>query len=191
LSTYPFLGHSCLRESNPQPADYKSAALPIELRQQSFFHYSKVGGIVNEFNFIFHLPPSFLNWQKMGLLPLHLGMSASIVCFYIGYYFRTRRNELHRKWNLLGTVFNVLAALYLLILKYLMGGLEDAGIIPLVEPHWVLLHRACAALAFVMMFAMMITGILRKRDWHKRMHYIFLPLYTGVYISGLFIFTTK
>ncbi len=30
--TYP---KSCLRESNPQPADYKSAALPVELRQQS------------------------------------------------------------------------------------------------------------------------------------------------------------
>ena len=37
LGTYPIKEGilSCLRDLNPQPADYKSAALPIELRQQN------------------------------------------------------------------------------------------------------------------------------------------------------------
>lgn len=33
----PRLKHSRLKELNPQPADYKSAALPIELNRQTTF----------------------------------------------------------------------------------------------------------------------------------------------------------
>jgi hypothetical protein len=43
----------------------------------------------------------------------------------------------------------------------------------------------------VLMLTMAYTGITRKAETHKKLHFIFLPLYTIVFISGLFIFETR
>lgn len=126
----------------------------------------------------------------MALFWIQTGMSVSLVCFLLGYYFRVRNNSIHRWINLLGVFSNLAAAIYLLLLKYMMGGLSDAGFMAVV-PVWVVhIHRAFASIAFVMMLMMAISGIMRRRQFHVMLHRVFLPLYTVVYLSGLYIFQT-
>ncbi|MDV6236609.1 hypothetical protein CH379_013345 [Leptospira ellisii] len=124
----------------------------------------------------------------MVLTLINLGMALSVLCFYTGYYFRFRKNGIHRLVNLIGASFNLTTALGLLYIKYAGGGLEAAGILPNTD-RWVIdTHRAFAALALVLMLLMVWSGIVRKKEFHRKLHYIFLPLYTAIFLSGLVLF---
>ncbi|MEM7184079.1 MAG: hypothetical protein AAF518_24490 [Spirochaetota bacterium] len=125
------------------------------------------------------------------LLMINIGMTLSVVCFFSGYFYRKRDRKLHVYFNCSGVFFNLSTAIYLLALKYLLGGLEKANISPIVPPWAVLTHRFFAFIALVLMLLMLFSGILKKRGLHIKMHYIFLPLYTIIYVSGLFIFTSR
>ena len=127
----------------------------------------------------------------MNLYLINTGMTIYVICFYIGYYFRNSNNQLHRKINIAGVLVNLATALFLLTHKYLMNGIEAAGIFPTVSPTIILIHRFFAAVSLVLMLTMAYTGITRKAETHKKLHFIFLPLYTIVFISGLFIFETR
>ncbi|XDD49750.1 hypothetical protein AB3N59_15380 [Leptospira sp. WS92.C1] len=124
----------------------------------------------------------------MILTLINTGMALSVLCFYTGYYFRFRKNLLHRSFNLIGAAFNLSTALGLLYVKYWGGGLESAGILPTAD-RWVIdTHRAFAALALILMLLMVWSGITRKKEFHRKLHYIFLPLYTVIFLSGLVLF---
>ncbi|HMV42167.1 MAG TPA: DUF420 domain-containing protein [Leptospiraceae bacterium] len=127
----------------------------------------------------------------MNLYLINAGMTLSILCFYIGYYFRRSNNTLHKRINLLGILFNLATAVFLLIHKYLINGIEAAGIFPSVPITIVNIHRAFAFLSLILMLLMGYTGITKNAKLHKKIHFIFLPLYTIVFISGLFIFETR
>ena len=127
----------------------------------------------------------------MNLYLINAGMTLSLLCFYLGYSFRKKNNSLHRKINLAGVAFNLITALFLLAHKYLFDGIEAAGIFPTVPAVVVLIHRFFAAVSLVLMLLMAYTGITRKTEVHKKLHFIFLSLYTIVFISGLFIFETR
>ncbi|GBF50066.1 hypothetical protein LPTSP4_15870 [Leptospira ryugenii] len=118
-------------------------------------------------------------------------MTLSILCFYFGYWFRKTRNDIHRKVNVLGVFLNLSAAVFLLAIKYLLGGLEEWGIYPSVPRLYIDIHRFFALLGLVLMLVMLVTGLKRKKQIHKKLHFIFLPLYTIVYISGLFLFQSS
>ncbi|MCG6192254.1 hypothetical protein LFX25_03245 [Leptospira sp. FAT2] len=124
----------------------------------------------------------------MILTLIHVGMTLSVLCFYTGYYFRFRKNLLHRIFNLAGASFNLTTAFSLLYVKYLGGGLENAGILPAVD-RWIIdTHRMFAILTLVLMLLMVWSGITRKKEFHRKLHYIFLPLYTVIFLSGLVLF---
>ena len=124
----------------------------------------------------------------MKLYLINLGMTFSILCFYFGYTVRLKNNTLHRIVNSIGILFNLAAAVFLLSGKYLMGGIESMGIVPLV-PQWAVdVHRFFAAISLVLMLSMGITGYLRKIETHKKLHFSFLILYTIIYVSGMIIF---
>ncbi len=126
----------------------------------------------------------------MGLILINTLMSLSIACFYIGYFFRKKNNVLHQRINTLGVVFNLSAAVFLLAVKYALGGLESYGIFPAVD-RWIIdTHRAFAISCLVLMLVMAFTGFKRIRTLHVPLHFFFLPLYTVVYVSGLLIFRT-
>jgi hypothetical protein len=124
----------------------------------------------------------------MKLYLINLGMTLSILCFYFGYTVRIKNNTLHRIVNSIGIFFNLAAAVFLLSGKYLMGGIESMGIVPLVPLWAVNVHRFFAAISLLLMLSMGITGYLRKIDIHKKLHLSFLILYTIIYISGMIIF---
>jgi uncharacterized membrane protein YfcA len=117
-------------------------------------------------------------------------MSLSVFCFYFGYYFRFKNNQLHRYANTFGVIFNLSAAVWLLVIKYMFGGVEGFEIFPSVSRIYIDIHRFFAAIALVMMLIMAFSGYAKKRNLHRKLHYVFLPLYTIVYISGLFLFQT-
>ncbi len=127
----------------------------------------------------------------MNLYLINAGMTLSVLCFYLGYYFRKSNNSLHRKINLTGVILNLVTAIFLLAHKYLFAGIEAAGIFPTVPPTIILVHRFFAAISLVLMLAVAYTGITKTSKLHKKLHFIFLPLYTIVFISGLFIFETR
>lgn len=115
-------------------------------------------------------------------------MTLSVLFFYSGFYFRERNNRLHRILNLSGTTACLLAAIYLLLLKYFLGGIENAGIYPAVE-RWIIdVHRFFAAISLFLMLFMAYSGIKRKKEIHKKIAAIFLPLYTVIYFSGILLF---
>ncbi|WP_036095257.1 hypothetical protein [Leptospira weilii] len=119
---------------------------------------------------------------------IHTGMTLSILCFYTGYYFRFKKNLLHRIFNLFGAGFNLTTAFSLLYVKYLGGGLENVGIVPAVE-RWIIdTHRVFAVLTLILMLLMVWSGMARKKEFHRKLHYIFLPLYTVIFLSGLVLF---
>jgi len=124
----------------------------------------------------------------MKLYIINAGMTLSIVCFYIGYLVRIKNNSLHRIINSIGIFFNLSAAVFLLSGKYLMGGIEAMGIVPLVPLWAVNVHRFFALISLILMLSMGITGYLRKTKLHKQLHLYFLFLYTIIYISGMLIF---
>ncbi len=127
----------------------------------------------------------------MGLFFINIGMIVSLLYFYIGYYYRFRNNFLHQKINLLGVVLNLLTASYLLVNKYFLGGIEALGITAIL-PRWVVdTHRFFAAVSLVLMLLMAYSGIKKKKELHKKIHYVFLPLYSIIVISGLIIFRTQ
>jgi uncharacterized membrane protein YozB (DUF420 family) len=127
----------------------------------------------------------------MDLLFINAGMSLSVCSFLVGYFYRKKDVKLHVYFNTAGVFFNVTSALYLLAIKYIFGGLEKAGIFPLFSNSVITTHRIFAAVCFVMMFAMTYSGYTKKKSFHTKLHYIFLPLYIIVYVSGLFLFTTN
>lgn len=94
-------------------------------------------------------------------------MTISILCFYAGYFFRHSNNRLHRILNTAGVLFNLAAAVFLLSGKYLMGGVEAMGIVPVVPPIVVIIHRICASIALVLMLTMAYSGIQRKKEIQK------------------------
>lgn len=124
------------------------------------------------------------------LFLIHGLMTASLFSFYFGYFYRFKNNRVHRISNTIGVFFNLAAAIYLLCLKYLLGGIEENGIFPSVSRQIIDIHRFFAAIALVLMLVMAYSGYAKKRVMHRKLHYVFLPLYTIVYISGLFIFQT-
>ncbi|MCB1176031.1 MAG: DUF420 domain-containing protein [Leptospiraceae bacterium] len=127
----------------------------------------------------------------MNLLILNTGMTISIALFYIGFYFRFKNNSIHRLVNTLGVLFNLASAVFLLYWKYMGGGIEAMGIFPIVPTYVVLIHRFFAALSLLMMLTMAYTGWKRKKEVHKKLHKIFLIIYTIVFISGLIIFESR
>lgn len=127
----------------------------------------------------------------MNLYLINAGMTLSLLCFYLGYYFRTSNNSLHRKINVAGVVLNLATAIFLLAHKYLFDGIEAAGIFPTVPNTVIQVHRFFASVSLVLMLVMAYTGITKKAETHKKLHIFFLPLYTIVFISGLFIFETR
>ncbi|MCC5816766.1 MAG: hypothetical protein JJT78_18600 [Leptospira sp.] len=124
----------------------------------------------------------------MSLYLIHLGMTVSVICFGIGYYFRVRNNVIHVVSNIFGMGFNLMTAVYLLTMKYGLGGLDLFGIQPAVDMWIIHVHRLLAVTALFMMLAMGYTGITRNKNVHVKLHYVFVPLYLVVYVSGLFIF---
>jgi len=127
----------------------------------------------------------------MSLFLINIGMVLSLFCFYIGYYYRFRNNFFHKKINLLGMIFNLFTSSYLLVNKYFLWGIEALGITAIV-PRWVVdTHRFFAAVSLVLMLLMAYSGIKKKKELHKKLHYVFLPLYSIIVISGLSIFRTQ
>ncbi|TGK09751.1 hypothetical protein EHO58_05095 [Leptospira selangorensis] len=127
----------------------------------------------------------------MSLFLINTGMTLSILFFYTGYWFRFRNNRLHRIFNLGGILFNLSTAVYLLGLKYLGPGIEQSGLIATVDKLYIDIHRAVAAITLIMMLLMGWSGLTRKKEFHRKLHFIFLPLYTLVYLSGLFLFRSN
>ncbi|MGV3666101.1 MAG: hypothetical protein ACO1NV_08215 [Leptospira bouyouniensis] len=127
----------------------------------------------------------------MALFFVNSLMTLSIFGFYTGYFFRKFDLKKHRLLNLIGILSNLTAAVYLLCIKYLLGGVSEFQIYPTAPEIVIHTHRFFAAIALVMMLVMGYTGWKRNRNLHVKLHYIFLPLYTIVYISGLFLFQSK
>ncbi|TGL60551.1 hypothetical protein [Leptospira sarikeiensis] len=127
----------------------------------------------------------------MSLFLINTGMTLSILFFYVGYWFRVRNNRLHRAFNSAGIFFNLSTAVYLLGLKYLGDGIEQSGVIATVDKVYIDIHRAIAAVTLILMLLMGWSGFTRKKGFHRKLHFIFLPLYTLVYISGLFLFRSN
>ncbi|MDF3820986.1 hypothetical protein P3G55_13830 [Leptospira sp. 96542] len=127
----------------------------------------------------------------MPLFWINLLMTVSICFFYLGYAFRKQNTNLHRLFGLSGVVFNLLAAAYLLLIKYALGGITNHQIYPVAPDYIIHTHRFFASLALILMLIMGFLGWKRKRKLHVKLHYIFLPLYTIVYISGLFLFQSR
>ena len=127
----------------------------------------------------------------MNLYIINTGMTLSIILFYAGYFQRIKNNYLHRIINSIGILANLSAAVYLLLGKYIFGGIESMGILSVV-PEWAVnTHRFFAAISLILMLIMGYTGYKRKTDIHNKIHKIFLLLYTIIYISGMLIFTNK
>ena len=127
----------------------------------------------------------------MNLYIINTGMTLSIILFYAGYFQRIKNNDLHRIINSIGILANLSAAVYLLLGKYIFGGIESMGILSVV-PEWAVnTHRFFAAISLILMLIMGYTGYTRKTDIHNKIHKIFLLLYTIIYISGMLIFTNK
>lgn len=120
---------------------------------------------------------------------VNIGMTLSVLFFGLGYWKR-KDVDLHRRWMVLGVLANLATAVLLVVTVHLFSGgdMVSAGFHPTVADHWVLTHRILAVLAALLMIAMAVTGAMRKRKIHVTMHYIFIPLYLVVYISGLFMF---
>ena len=127
----------------------------------------------------------------MNLLMIHTGMSFSVFSFFIAYIYRKKDLKLHIIFNSAGVFFNLSSAIYLLLIKYWLGGLEKARIYPNAPAGMIQFHRLVAGITLILMLGMAVTGIKRFRKIHKGLHFIFIPLYLFVYISGLFIFTSK
>ncbi|TGM38052.1 hypothetical protein [Leptospira biflexa] len=127
----------------------------------------------------------------MALFFVNSLMTLSILGFYTGYFFRKANVKKHRIFNSMGILSNLTAAVYLLCIKYLLGGISEFEIYPTAPEFVIHIHRFFAAISLILMLGMGYTGWKRNRNLHVKLHYIFLPLYTIVYISGLFLFQSK
>ncbi|TGM59041.1 hypothetical protein [Leptospira vanthielii] len=127
----------------------------------------------------------------MALFLVNSLMTISVIGFYLGYFFRKTDQNRHRLFNTIGILANLSAAVYLLGMKYLLGGITEHQIYPTAPEIIIHTHRFFAAIALILMLCMGYLGWKRKRNLHVKLHYIFLPLYTIVYISGLFLFQSK
>lgn len=124
----------------------------------------------------------------MSLVLINTGMTLSIIFFYLGYSQRVRNNRYHRILNTIGILFNLSTAVYLLLGKYALGGIESMGIEAIV-PQWVVhVHRFFAAISLVLMLGMGYTGYTRKVEIHRKLHLSFLVLYSVIYLSGMILF---
>lgn len=111
-------------------------------------------------------------------------MGLSLVLFFAAYYQRRRNITRHRILAILGVTFNLISSVYL-IYAVRIAGVEMPARFP---DAVVLAHRIFASSMAILMLAMLITGIKRRRELHVVLHRIFLPGYTLTYISGLVIF---
>ncbi|TGL55935.1 hypothetical protein EHQ59_01400 [Leptospira kemamanensis] len=127
----------------------------------------------------------------MALFFVNSLMTLSILGFYTGYSFRKSDRKKHKIFNAIGILSNLTAAIYLLCIKYMLGGISEFQIYPTAPEFVIHIHRFFAAISLVLMLVMGYTGWKRNRNLHVKLHYIFLPLYTIVYISGLFLFQSK
>lgn len=127
----------------------------------------------------------------MNLILINSGMTLSILFFYLAYFIRLRNNFYHRIFGIVGLCFNLLTAVFLLVHKYLLNGVEGAGIFPVADMRIIHVHRVFAVISLVLMLLMAYTGIRKLREFHIRLHRIFLPLYTIVYLSGLLLFESR
>lgn len=118
-----------------------------------------------------------------------IGMSLATLCFVLGYWKR-KQTKIHRIWMGLGVLLVLMTAIMMLVAIYvfydgdrLAAGFRDFA------PVWIILaHRLLASIALILMLAMVATGIARQREWHVRLHRLFIPVFAIVYISGLLIF---
>ena len=120
-------------------------------------------------------------------------MTISMALFLAGYAIRRRSLKWHRLLMTAGVLGTLLGAVALILAVYMLhsGDREAAGFVA-VYPAWVTTtHRIIAAVAFVLMFVMLWSGATRRRRLHVSTHYVFLPLYIIVYLSGLLIFTNR
>lgn len=127
----------------------------------------------------------------MALFFVNSLMTLSLLGFYTGYSFRKSDRKKHKIFNVIGILSNLTAAIYLLCIKYMLGGISEFQIYPTAPEFVIHIHRFFAAISLVLMLVMGYTGWKRNRNLHVKLHYIFLPLYTIVYISGLFLFQSK
>ena len=120
---------------------------------------------------------------------VNAGMTLSVLFFAAGYWKRKQMN-VHRMWMGLGVLTNLLTAVLLVVAVHAFAGgdMKTAGFHPTVAPVWILTHRLIAVVAALTMLAMAVTGAMRKRKIHIALHYVFIPLYLIVYVSGLFMF---
>ncbi|MBR31134.1 MAG: hypothetical protein CMN77_07445 [Spirochaetaceae bacterium] len=120
---------------------------------------------------------------------VNAGMTLSVLFFATGYWKRKQMN-VHRIWMGLGVLANLVTAVLLVVAVHAFAGgdMKNAGFHPTVASHWILTHRVIAVVAALLMLAMAATGAMRKRKVHIALHYVFIPLYLIVYVSGLFMF---
>jgi hypothetical protein len=170
----------------PPTGCLQNSCSTTELRRRAFplFGLSILGQI--KIHFVLQACARKLSY--VALILINGLMSLSLFCFYLGYYFRKRNNSFHRIANTFGIFFNLSAAAYLLAIKYAFGGVDGFGIYPTVDRLIIDVHRFFAACALILMLIMAYTGYTKKRNLHVKLHFVFLPLYTIVYISGLFLF---
>ena len=172
----------------PPTGCLQNSCSTTELRRRAFpLFVVTISGQI-KIHFVFQV--SRPRMSNVTLFLIHGLMTASVVSFYLGYSSRYKNNKLHRLSNTIGVLFNLTAAIYLLYMKYMLGGVEANGIFPAVPRQIIDIHRFFAAIALVLMLVMAYSGYAKKRVLHRKLHYVFLPLYTIVYISGLFIFQT-
>lgn len=126
----------------------------------------------------------------MHLFLINSGMTVSILLFYSGFYFRKKNNKLHRILNSIGILVNLVTAIFLLVGKHMLGGIESMEIVAITPQIIVDIHRFFAAISLVLMLLMGYSGWKRNIELHKKTSRVFLFLYTTIYISGLIIFQT-
>ncbi len=126
----------------------------------------------------------------MTLAVVNAGMTLSVVLFLSGYFYRKRNNRLHRILMGSAVAANLLSAVFLVFSVHVLyaGSMIAAGFQPVFSPPVVLTHRIVASLTALLMLVQAWSGITRRIALHRRLHFVFLPLYLGVYVSGLIIF---
>jgi hypothetical protein len=124
----------------------------------------------------------------MNLYLINAGMTISVICFYIGYYFRNSNNQLHRKINIAGVLVNLATALFLLTHKYLMNGIEAAGIFPTVSPTIILYSPIlCCGEFGINAYHGIHRNYKKSRDFIKN-YILFFYLFTLSYLYLDFLF---
>ncbi len=128
----------------------------------------------------------------MTYFAVNAGMTLAALCLGIGYALRGDTAR-HRRWMIAGVSLVALSAVVLLVVVYGFhgGDAAAAGFHPSVPPPAILAHRILAGVTFLLMLAMLFTGLRRLRRWHIALHRVFTPLFILVYCSGLLFFSNE